>query len=456
MKAGDVLFRLRDREQTARLRESEAELGARAGGLRPHQTRSRSSNAAAAAQLDKARANLEVARARTELRRVELDRTRIRAPFDGRVGARLVSPGARIKVDDGLVQIDGIDPLSLVFSIPEAVLPLARVGAQYELEVAAFPDRRFPGEIRFIAPSVDSATRRITIKGRVPNADGTLLPGMFARVKAKLGERDAVLVPEEALVTTSDGTFVWRIGADDKAERVAVELGGREPGRVEIVSGVAAGDRIVTAGTHKVHAGAPVKAGRGRGARRRRRARARRRRPEATREALRDLHRAARPRDGALAADHAARRDRAVPPAQSRAARRRPADRLGDDGLPGRRARGRRDLRHRAARRPADRHRGREAPDLAVARAGVGDHRRVRARARRRSRRRRRARPRRARAQPDSRRSRRADRRQAGRRREPGAVARALGRQRPDRDLAHRRRRRAGPPREAARASRRW
>ncbi len=258
VKAADVLFRLRDREQAARLRESEAELllaqedYARTNTLK-------SQNAAAAAQLDKARANLEMARARTELRRVEFDRTRIRAPFDGRTGARLMSPGARIKVDDGLVRIDGVDPLSLVFTIPEAVLSLARIGAQFELEVASFPDRRFPGEIRFIASSVDSATRRILIKGRVPNPDGTLLPGMFARVKAKLGERNAVLVPEEALVTTSDGTFVWRIGAEDKAERVVVELGGRESGRVEILSGVAAGDRIVTAGTHKVHAGAPVK-----------------------------------------------------------------------------------------------------------------------------------------------------------------------------------------------------
>jgi membrane fusion protein (multidrug efflux system) len=258
VKAGDVLFRLRDREQAARLRESEAELALAQEDFERTNTLA-NRNAAAAAQLDKARANLEVARARAELRRVELDRTRIRAPFDGRVGARLVSPGARIKVEDGLVRVDGIDPLSLVFTIPEATLPLAHLGARYELEVAAFPDRHFPGEIRFIAPSVDSATRRILIKGRVPNPDGALLPGMFARVKAKLGERNSVLVPDEALVTTNDGTFVWRIGAEDKAERVAVELGGREAGRVEIVSGVAAGDRIVTAGTHKVHAGATVK-----------------------------------------------------------------------------------------------------------------------------------------------------------------------------------------------------
>jgi membrane fusion protein, multidrug efflux system len=257
--AGTVLFRLRDREQAARLREAEAELALAQEDYGRTNTLAKQ-NAAAAAQLDKARANLEGASARAELRRVELERTRIRAPFDGRVGARMISPGARIKVDDALVRIDGVDPLSLVFTIPEAVLQLARVGATYELEVAAFPDRRFRGEIRFIAPNVDSTTRRILIKGRVPNPDGTLLPGMFARVQAELGQRDAVLVPEEALVTNADGTYVWRIGAEDKAERVPVEMGGREPGRVEIVSGLQAGDRIVTAGTHKVHAGAPVKA----------------------------------------------------------------------------------------------------------------------------------------------------------------------------------------------------
>jgi membrane fusion protein (multidrug efflux system) len=256
--AATVLFRLRDREQSARLRESEAELAlAQEDFGRTNTLANR--NAAAAAQLDKARANLDGARARTELRRIELERTRIRAPFDGRVGARLVSPGARIKVDDGLVRIDGVDPLSLVFSIPEALLPLARIGATFELEVAAFPGRRFPGVLRFIAPSVDSTTRRILIKGGVPNPDGVLLPGMFARVKAELGQREAVLVPEEALVTNSDGTFVWRIDAEDKAERVAVELGAREPGRIEIRAGLAAGDRIVTAGTHKVRIGAKVK-----------------------------------------------------------------------------------------------------------------------------------------------------------------------------------------------------
>jgi membrane fusion protein (multidrug efflux system) len=255
---GDVLFHLRDRQEAARLREAEAELAlAREDFERTTALESR--NAAAAAQVDKVRANLEMARARADLRRVELDRMQIRAPFAGRLGARLVSPGARIKADDGLVRLDAMDPLALVFTIPESVLPLARIGAEFELEVAAFPGRRWPGAIRFIAPNVDSASRRVLIKGHVPNPDGTLLPGMFARVQATLGERDALVIPEEALVTDPDGAFVWRIGAEDKAERVTIEIGTREPGRVEVRAGLAEGDRIVVAGTHKVRAGVAVK-----------------------------------------------------------------------------------------------------------------------------------------------------------------------------------------------------
>ena len=255
---GQVLFRLRDREATARLREAEAErLLAEEDYARTNKLAQ--ANAAAAAQLDKARSNLEVMRARVDLRRVELERTQIRAAFAGRVSARLVSPGARIKADDGLVRLDALDPLALAFTIPEAVLPLVKIGAEFSLDVAAFPGRRWPGTIRFVAPNVDSASRRILIKGRVPNTDGVLLPGMFARVQASLGERAALLVPEEALVTGPEGAYVWRIGAEDKAERVSVEIGSREPGRVEIRGGLRDGDRVVVAGTHKVRNGVAVK-----------------------------------------------------------------------------------------------------------------------------------------------------------------------------------------------------
>jgi membrane fusion protein (multidrug efflux system) len=170
----------------------------------------------------------------------------------------MVSPGARVTPEDPLVRIDAMDPMELVFTIPEAALPLARMGAEFELEVASYPGRKFPGAISFVAPTVESANRRILIKGRVPNPEHVLLPGMFATVEAELGEREAFLVPEEAIVTDPQGFFVWRVGADDGAERVPVEVGSRQGPRVEVKAALEPGDRIVTAGTHKVREGQKV------------------------------------------------------------------------------------------------------------------------------------------------------------------------------------------------------
>jgi membrane fusion protein (multidrug efflux system) len=257
VRQGTVLFQLRDDQQAARLGEAAAQRALAQDEF--ERTRLLASrNAAAEIQLERDRAELAVARAREERYRAELERMRIRAPFDGRVGARMVSPGARVTPDDALVRIDAMDPMELVFTIPEAALPLARIGASFELEVASYPGRRFPGEISFVAPTVESANRRILIKGRVPNPEHALLPGMFATVQAELGEREAFLVPEEAIVTDPRGFFVWRIGADDGAERVAVELGSREGARVEVKADLHAGDRIVSAGTHKVREGEKV------------------------------------------------------------------------------------------------------------------------------------------------------------------------------------------------------
>jgi membrane fusion protein, multidrug efflux system len=255
---GAILFRLRDAEQHARLDEARAR-----GHLAEDQyKRTRllaSRNAAAEAELERMKSQLEVARALESLREVQLARTEIRAPFDGVVGARLISQGARVEPEDALVRIEAIDPLELVFTIPEWSLPLAHMGSEFELEVAAYPGRRFPGAVSFVAPSVDTANRRILIKGRVPNTDKQLLPGMFARVEAELGSRDAILLPEEAIVNDQRGTFVWRVDAQGVAERADVELGSRTGGRVEVRTGLSAGDVVVSAGTHKVRAGNHLK-----------------------------------------------------------------------------------------------------------------------------------------------------------------------------------------------------
>lgn len=255
---GRVLFRLRDDEQRARLHEAEAQLGLQQDVHRRTKELA-ARNVAATAQLDRASAELDAARARVELARVALDRTEVRAPFDGIVGVRQVSPGDRVTTSTGMVQIDAIARLQLVFTVPEIGVPLARLGAIVTIAVAPYPGESFAGEVFFVAPTLDPATRRLLLKAWVPNPDRRLRPGLFANIRVELGRREgALLVPEDAVVYDRNATIVWRVNGDNITERVPVELGMRSAGRVEVRRGLVRGDRVVSAGTHKVADGTKV------------------------------------------------------------------------------------------------------------------------------------------------------------------------------------------------------
>ncbi len=256
---GAILIRLHDEEQRARLHEAEARVI-----LADHEfdrTQSLASrNAAAAAQLDRRRAELAMANAQLELSRVELERTRIRAPFAGHLGPRLVSPGARIEPDDSLVRLETLDPIDLATTVAEWAIPLVKMNAELQFQVQAYPNRTFTAVLDFISPSVSPAIRRVPIKARAENPEGLLRPGMFVDVTVELERRDAILLPEEAVMNDQTGSFVWRITPEDTVERVPVEVGSRDGQLVEIRSGLTPGERIVSAGTHKVRPGDVVTA----------------------------------------------------------------------------------------------------------------------------------------------------------------------------------------------------
>jgi membrane fusion protein (multidrug efflux system) len=250
--AGALLFRLRDAEERARLRESEARLGLAEEEFR-RATVLAGKNALSQAELDRARAERQVAEAQRNRREVELKRTEIRAPFAGVLGARLVSPGDRIDPSTDLVRLDAVEQLRLIFSLPEIALALARIGMKLDISVVPYPDDRFTGEVYFVAPALDPRNRRLLVKAMVPNPQHRLRPGMFANIRVEIASKDAALVvPEAAIAYDAAGAFVWRVGADNIAQRVAVKTGIRRGKRVEIVEGISAGDRIVSGGTHKV------------------------------------------------------------------------------------------------------------------------------------------------------------------------------------------------------------
>jgi membrane fusion protein (multidrug efflux system) len=255
---GDVLIRLKDAEQNAHVREARAraklaeEIFRRITALAQREV-------SAQAEFDKASAELEVARAEVQLREVELEKTRVRAPFDGVVGSRLVSPGERVRRMTKLVRIDAVDRLQLVFAVPEIGVPFVRVGMPVKISVKPFPEIRFDGEVFFVSPTLDAATRRLSLKAWVPNPGRKLQPGLFANLEVQLSEREqALVVPDSAVLVDQSGSFVWRIGTDGKAMRAPIEIGLRKAARVEITGGLEPGDRIVSAGTQKVTEGAEV------------------------------------------------------------------------------------------------------------------------------------------------------------------------------------------------------
>lgn len=208
--------------------------------------------------LDEARANLDIVRARMREVRVALDRTVIRAPFTALAGLRKVSPGAYVRKGDDIVSLAAIDQLNLDVRVPEVYLPLVKIGQPVSLTVDALPGQRFAGKVYAMEPVVDLATRGALVRARIPNPRGQLKPGMFARVTADLGSRpNAVVVPEQALLPRGGKSFVYKV-VQGKAELTPVELGRRDPGQVEVVSGLSAGDTIVVDGQLKLKPGAPV------------------------------------------------------------------------------------------------------------------------------------------------------------------------------------------------------
>src|SRR4029077_4430585 len=201
---------------------------------------------------DEAENNLRVAEAAVALAAARLAKTEIRAPFAGLIGLRSISVGDYVKEGQDMVNLEAIDPLKVDFRVPEIYLKQVQVGQKLEVALDALPGRKYEGMVSAINPLVDAAGRAIVIRAQVRNADTALRPGMFARVKLLTkDERDALVLPEQALVPQGEEQYVFRV-IDGKAARTKVELGQRREGKVEVVRGIAPGETIVTAGQLKL------------------------------------------------------------------------------------------------------------------------------------------------------------------------------------------------------------
>ncbi len=182
------------------------------------------------------------------------------APFAGITGARRISPGQVITRTTPLTWLVDLDIVKVEMNVPERVLSQLRPGQAVEFSVAAFPGEQFRGEVYFISPQLDEATRTALVKARIPNPDLRLKGGMFASLELRLQLReDALVIPEPAIFNQGDTTLVFAVTATNTAALRPVKIGLRLAGQAEVLEGLQPGESVVVEGTQKLFPGAPLR-----------------------------------------------------------------------------------------------------------------------------------------------------------------------------------------------------
>lgn len=258
VQAGTVIAVLRAVEQTADLASAEArsrETQQQLDRLRELQQRGFATNASIDAQI----AARDQARAQASAIRAQIGDRIIRAPFSGVVGLRRLSPGSVVTAGTEIATISDVSSIKLDFTVPERFISAIETGQNIEARAAAWPGEVFRGTVEGVEPQVDPITRSVAVRALLPNPDRRLRPGMLLTVSIVTNPRDALAVPELALVAQGDRQFVFRLDDKNVANRVPVEVGMRAGGMAEITGGLKRGDRIVADGVVKVRDDAEVR-----------------------------------------------------------------------------------------------------------------------------------------------------------------------------------------------------
>jgi RND family efflux transporter MFP subunit len=189
-------------------------------------------------------ADIEASEAALRLAERELADVSIKAPFDGYVQKRLVSSGQYVQVQTPVMSLVKVDPLKVMTEVPERMAPWVTIGGKVSVHVDAYPDRAIEGAVTRISPAVNQQTRSFPVEAQVPNHEGLLKPGTFARVRIESDRRDRILtVPAAALQNRYGVNRVFAV-KNGRLTSHEVKLGDRIGDRVEIIDGIASAETI--------------------------------------------------------------------------------------------------------------------------------------------------------------------------------------------------------------------
>jgi membrane fusion protein (multidrug efflux system) len=197
-------------------------------------------------------------KADTELIRAQIERTEIRAPFDGVVGLRTVSVGDFISSQITVARIVQNNPIKLDFSVPQRYFDAVRVNSRVNFTVDG-DNHVYTATVYAIEPRIDLATRTIQMRALAPNPDGRLFPGSSAQMRLVLTAlTDAIMVPAQALVSEAEGHKAY-IYKDGRAKQVDVVVGTRTERDAHIVRGIEIGDTLIVSGILQLRPNAGVR-----------------------------------------------------------------------------------------------------------------------------------------------------------------------------------------------------
>jgi membrane fusion protein, multidrug efflux system len=255
--AGDILVVLDIAEEEAQLKAAQAVLAERRLAFDRSRQLERQQYATTA-QLEERRAAMQEAEAQIEAIKARIADRTIRAPFSGLVGLRDISVGALVAPGDLITTLDDLSVIKLDFTVPATYLRVLRPGLPVVAKASAFADEPFSGELRSVGTQVDPVTRAVVARALVPNPDGVLRPGLLMTVELFKNPRQALVIPEGALIPRGRSNAVLVVEDSGKAVRREVEIGARRPGEVEILSGLGEGEYVITHGTMSVRHGQGV------------------------------------------------------------------------------------------------------------------------------------------------------------------------------------------------------
>ena len=257
VRKGQLMVQFEDQLQQAQVAQARAELSIAEANHKRNQELV-AQNFISQRSLDESAAALEVSRAKLSLAQATLQRLQVLAPFDGITGLKQINVGDYLKDGADMVNVEDMDAVLLDFRLPERFQAKIRAGQKAQLTVDALPGRPFTAIVQAVDPLIEANGRSVGVRGCIDNRQQQLRPGMFARVNAVFSSRNnALVIPEEAIIPQGGRSFVVKVVAGEKpgsliSQRVAVKLGLRQPGKVEVLEGLDAGDTVVTAGHQRL------------------------------------------------------------------------------------------------------------------------------------------------------------------------------------------------------------